>query len=105
MSVGNACAPFLGFVCDLRQAPIDPRSTVIGRRGHIDLEYSERPFGKHFAHERHRDVEYRHAFGRAPLRLAVMRVSVKDRGDWIAAKRLFKAAASQERKDLERLSL
>ena len=34
-----------------------------------------------------------------------MRVSVKDRGDWIAAKRLFKAAASQERKDLERLSL
>src|ERR1700741_4708734 len=95
----------LWLVCDLRQTSIDPGSTIVSRGGHIDIEYSERPFGKHFAHERHRDVEYRHALGRASLGAAVMRVAVKDSGHRVAPQRFFKTAASEERKDLERLSL
>src|SRR5262245_169230 len=75
----------LGFVCDLRQTPIDPGSTFVGRGGHVDFEHSERPLWKYFAHERHRDVEHRHAFDGATLRPAVMRVTVEDGGDRIAA--------------------
>src|SRR6185295_16548074 len=83
------------LVCDLRQTPIDSGSTIVSTSADIDFEYSERPFGKHFAHKRHRDVEHRHALGRASFGAAVMRVAVKNSRHRIASQRFFKTAASE----------
>src|SRR3954466_12147446 len=91
-----------------RAASARQRRGRLGRRtvAGLDLEDAERwTVGARTREQWHRDVVNRHAAFGGAFELAAVRVAVEDHGDRIAADRLLEAARSEERVNLERLTV
>src|SRR5512141_1029126 len=89
----------------LKGAAIAADATILAGGAHVDFHDAERALGEHLAHQRHGHVVDRNSFRREPFGLPVMGVTVAERGPRIPSERLFEAAAAEEWKDLQRLSL